>query len=59
MTQDITPPHIKLDKCNHVEKFLLDQFDMSDLDIISLMKDLFAGRKRVTPLLTKPQDVVT
>lgn len=56
MTQDKTPPHIKLDKCNHVEKSLLDQLELSDWDLISFMQDLLTGRKRVTPLLTEPQE---
>ncbi|MCJ7600126.1 MAG: type I restriction endonuclease, partial [Desulfobulbaceae bacterium] len=36
MTQDKTPPHIKLDERNHVEKPLLDQLDGLGWDIIDL-----------------------
>jgi len=53
MNQEKTPPHIKLDERNHVEKPLLDQLDRSDWDIITLMQDLLTGKKRVTALLTK------
>ena len=51
MTQDKTPPHIKLDERNHVEKSLLDQLDGLGWDITSLMQDLLTGKKRVTTLL--------
>jgi hypothetical protein len=51
MTQDKTPPHIKLDERNHVEKSLLDQLDGLSWDIIALMQDLLTGKKRVTTLL--------
>ena len=51
MTQDKTPPHIKLDERNHVEKSLLDQLDGLGWDIIALMQDLLTGKKRVTTLL--------
>ena len=33
---DKTPPHIKLDERNHVEKPLLDQLDGLDLEILDL-----------------------
>ncbi|MCX5855824.1 MAG: type I restriction endonuclease, partial [Deltaproteobacteria bacterium] len=36
MTQDKTPPYIKLDERNHVEKPLLDQLDGLDWEIIDL-----------------------
>lgn len=36
MTQDKTPPHIKLDERNHVEKTLLDQLDGLKWEIIDL-----------------------
>lgn len=36
MTQDKTPPHIKLDERNHVEKPLLDQLAGLDWEIIDL-----------------------
>ena len=51
MTQDKTPPHIKLDERNHVEKSLLDQLDGLGWDIIALIQDLLTGKKRVTDLL--------
>ena len=41
MTQANTPPHIKLDERNHVEKPLLNQL---------------TGKVRVTPLLNEPQE---
>ena len=56
MIRDKTPPHIKLDERNHVEKSLLDQLELSDWDLISFMQDLLTGRKRVTPLLTEPHE---
>ena len=36
MTQGNTPPHIKLDERNHVEKPLLDQLDGLGWEIIDL-----------------------
>jgi len=51
MTQDKTPPHIKLYERNHVEKSLLDQLDGLGWDITPLMQDLLTGKKRVTTLL--------
>jgi len=36
MIKDKTPPHIKLDERNHVEKLLLDQLDGLDWEIIDL-----------------------
>ena len=51
MNQDKTPPHIKFDDRNHVEKPLLTQFDQPDWGITPLMQDLLTGKKRVTPLL--------
>ena len=36
MNQNKTPPHIKLDERNHVEKPLLDQLDELGWDIIDL-----------------------
>lgn len=56
MTQNKTPPHIKLDERNHVEKPLLAQFNRPGWGIISLMQPLLTGNKRVTPLLTEPQE---
>ena len=38
MNTDKTPPHIKLDERNHVEKPLLDQLDGIGWDIIDLDK---------------------
>ena len=51
MNQEKTPPHIKLDERNHVEKPLLAQLDGPGWDINPLMQDLLTGTKRVTPLL--------
>jgi len=51
MTQNKTPPHIKLDERNHVEKPLLCHLDRPGWDIIPLMQDLLTGKKRVTPML--------
>ena len=51
MTHDKTPPHIKLDERNHVEKPLLDQLYQPDWGITSFIQDLLTGKKRVTPLL--------
>jgi len=51
MTQNKTPPHIKLDERNHVEKPLLAQLDGPGWNITPLMQDLLTGKKRVTPLL--------
>lgn len=51
MNQDKTPPHIKLDGRNHVEKPLLSYLDRPDRDIIVLMQDQLTGKKRVTDLL--------
>ena len=51
MTHDKTPPHIKLDERNHVEKPLLPHRDRSGWDITAFMQDLLTGKKRVTDLL--------
>lgn len=51
MIQDKSPPHIKLDERNHVEKPLLPHLDRPGWNIIPLMQDLLTGRKRVTALL--------
>jgi hypothetical protein len=51
MNTDKTPPHIKLDQRNHVEKPLLDQLEGLGRGIIYLMQDLLTGKKRVTALL--------
>jgi len=51
MTQDKTPPRIKLDERNHVEKSLLNQLDGLGWDITSLRQDLLTVKKRVTTLL--------
>nr|QNO45977.1 hypothetical protein EBOGGPCF_00022 [Methanosarcinales archaeon ANME-2c ERB4]QNO46071.1 hypothetical protein FAKCHJAF_00008 [Methanosarcinales archaeon ANME-2c ERB4]QNO48854.1 hypothetical protein LEJCPHKL_00023 [Methanosarcinales archaeon ANME-2c ERB4] len=56
MTPDKTPPHIKLDECNHVENPLHFHLNMPDCDIITLIQDLLTGKKRVTPLSTEPQE---
>jgi hypothetical protein len=48
MSQDKTPPHIKLDERNHVENPRLSR---PGWDIIALMQDLLTGKKRVPPLL--------
>jgi len=51
MIQSRTPQYIKLDEHKHVEKILLSHQDMQGRDIIALMQDLLAGKKRVTTLL--------
>jgi|LGVF01.1.fsa_nt_gb hypothetical protein len=51
--QDKTPPHIKLDERNRVEKPLVAQFDRPGWSITVLMQDLLTGKKRVTALLTR------
>ncbi len=51
MTQNKTPPHIKLDERNHVEKPHLDQLDRPGRGITPFIQDLLTGKKRVTPLL--------
>nr|QNO47047.1 hypothetical protein NBCJMJBN_00008 [Methanosarcinales archaeon ANME-2c ERB4] len=56
MTQNKTPPHIKLDERNHVENPLHFHLNMPDRDIIALMQDLLTGKMRVTLLLTEPQE---
>ena len=48
MTPDETPPHIKLDERNHVEKPLIPHLDRLGWDMIALMQDLLTGKKRVT-----------
>lgn len=53
MNQEKTPPHIKLDECNHVEKPLLTQFDQPDWGITPFIQDLLTVKKRVTALLEK------
>ncbi|KAF5425693.1 hypothetical protein C5S42_09830 [Candidatus Methanomarinus sp.] len=52
---DITPPHIKLDECNHVEKPLLTQFDGAGWGITRLTQDLLTGKKHVTTLLNETE----
>jgi len=56
MTRNKTPPHIKLDERNHVENPLHSHLNRPDWDITPLMQDLLTGKKRVTSLLTKPQE---
>jgi len=56
MTKDKIPPHIKLDERNHVETPLHSHLNRPDRDITALMQDLLTGKKRVTPLLTEPQE---
>ena len=56
MTRNKTHPHIKLDERNHVENPLHSHLNRLGWDIIALMQDLLTGKKRVTPLLTKPQE---
>ncbi len=51
MTQNKTPPHIKLDERNHVEKPLLPHLNKLGCGITALMQDLLTGKKRITPLL--------
>ena len=51
-----TTDHIKLDERNHIEKPLLTYFGRLSRDITALMQDLLTGKKRVTPLLTEPQE---
>ena len=62
MTQDKTPPHIKLDERNHVEKPLLDQLDGLGLEIIALERKQNPGdsfRKRFTGnILTCRRNVI-
>ena len=53
MSQDKTPPHIKLDECNNVEKLLLSDQGRQGRGIIALMQDPLTGKKRVTALLTR------
>jgi hypothetical protein len=56
MTPNKTPPHIKLDERNHIDKPLHSHLNKLDWDIIPLMQDLLTGKKRVTSLLTEPQE---
>ena len=56
MTRNKTPPHIKLDERNHVEKPLRSHIGRPSWDIIALMQDLLTGNVRVTPLLTESQE---
>ena len=56
MTRNKTPPHIKLDECNHVENPLLSHLNRLGWDIIPHMQDLLTGKVRVTPLLTEQQE---
>lgn len=58
MTQNKTPSHIKFDERNHVENPLHSHLNRQDRDIIALIRDMFTGKKRVTPLLTEPQKAV-
>ena len=51
MTQDKTPPHIKLGEGNHIDKSMQSRPNRPDRDIIALMQDLFTGKVRVIPLL--------
>lgn len=53
---DKTPPHIKLDERNHVEKPLLSRLGRPGWGINHLMQDLLTGKKRITPLLTDLQE---
>ena len=53
MTQNKTPPHIKLDERNHVENLLHSHLNMPDWDLILLMQDLLTGKKHVTTLMTQ------
>ncbi len=55
MTQDKTPPPIKLDERNYVEKPSLAQFDRPSWEITALMQDLLIGKKRVTLLLNETE----
>jgi hypothetical protein len=56
MNQNKTPPHIKLDERNNVEKPLFAQLDRPGWGIIALMQDLLTGEVRITPLLSEPQE---
>ena len=56
MTQNKTPPHIKLDEHIHIKKPLFSHLDRLGWDIIPLMQNLFTDKVRVTPLLTEPQE---
>ena len=53
MKQNKTPPQIKSDKHNHVEKPLLFHLGKLGWDTIALMQDLLTGKKRLTTLLEK------
>ena len=55
MTRNKTPPHIKLDERNHVEKPMLSNLDRPNWDIIALMQDLPTGKKRFTALLNNTE----
>ena len=58
MTSNISShmSHLKINEGNHVEKPLLTYFGRLGRGIISLIQNLLTGKKRVTPLLTKPQE---
>jgi len=53
---DKIPMHVKLDEHNSVKKPLLSHLDGQGRDIIAIMQDLLTGKKRITPLLTEPQE---
>ncbi len=55
--QNKTPPHIKLDERNHVEKPLVAQFDRLGWGITALMQNMLMGKKRVIALLTDKEKV--
>ena len=44
------------DDRDYVKKSLHSHLNRPDRDIIAFMQDLLTGKKRVTPLLTKPQE---
>ena len=57
MTPTDTPPHIKLDERNHVEKPLLDQLAGSDWEIIDLDNKQHPGdtyRETLTEVVMLP-----
>ncbi|MCD4779173.1 MAG: hypothetical protein K8S27_01290 [Candidatus Omnitrophica bacterium] len=51
MTPDKTPPDIKLDERNKIEKPLLSHLYRSGWGITAIMQDLLTGKKHITALL--------
>ncbi len=48
---DKTPPYIKLNERNHVEKSLCSHLGRPGRGVIVLVQDLLTGKKRITSLL--------